>query len=299
MKMNSEKINDEIELAKVNYPLSASSWKDELSPIINSARLADPTFIISKNWNRKTETTQKENIIKNEINSDAIQTETLVLQTDIVEEKSIQNRNDDIIETIEIPNVTSIPKNGVHNEKEFKMNIELANHEDIENSKELTNSKSNLSLDNPEITTIKKRGRPKKINLGSSISKTIKSNSKSEKSSINEMSSDFYTWLDLINQSETKKPIKQETNLLKKPAKVKTKLVKKAKRAPKSVQILEIERSIKDSQNLGEEVISETLADLLTQQGHKDQAIRMYEKLTLKYPEKSSTFALLIKNLKS
>ena len=141
--MNSEKINDEIELAKVNYPLSASSWKDELSPIINSARLADPTFIISKHLNRKTETTQKENIIKNEINSDAIQTETLVLQTDIVEEKSIQNRNDDIIETIEIPNVTSIPKNGVHNEKEFKMNIELANHEDIENSKELTNSKSN------------------------------------------------------------------------------------------------------------------------------------------------------------
>lgn len=295
--MNSEKINDEIELAKVNYPLSASSWKDDFSPIINSARLADPTFIVSKNWNRKTETTQKENIIKNEINSDAIQTETLVLQTEI--EKSIQNRNDDINETIEIPNVTSIPKNVVQNEEEFKNNVELANHENIENSKELTNSKSNLPLDNPEITTIKKRGRPKKINLSSSISKTIKSNSKSEKSSINEMSSDFYTWLELINQSETKKPTKEKSKLLKKPAKVKTKLVKKAKGAPKSVQILEIERSIKDSQNLGEEVISETLADLLTQQGRKDQAIRMYEKLTLKYPEKSSTFALLIKNLKS
>jgi len=295
--MNSEKINDDIKLAKVNYPLSASSWKDDFSPIVSSVRLADPTFIVSKNWNRKTETNQLETIINNEINSDAIQTETLVLQTEI--EKSIQNRNDDINETIEIPNVTSIPKNVVQNEEEFKNNVELANHEDIENSKELTNSKSNLPLDNPEITTIKKRGRPKKINLSSSISKTIKSNSKSEKSSINEMSSDFYTWLDLINQSETKKPIKQETNLLKKPAKVKTKLVKKAKRAPKSVQILEIERSIKDSQNLGEEVISETLADLLTQQGHKDQAIRMYEKLTLKYPEKSSTFALLIKNLKS
>ncbi len=295
--MNSEKINDDIKLAKVNYPLSASSWKDDFSPIVSSVRLADPTFIVSKNWNRKTEITQLETIINNEINSDAIQTENLVLQTEI--EKSIQNRNDDINETIEIPNVTSIPKNVIQNEEEFKNNVELANHENIENSKELTNSKSNLPLDNPEITTIKKRGRPKKINLGSSISKTIKSNSKSEKSSINEMSSDFYTWLDLINQSETKKPIKQETNLLKKPAKVKTKLVKKAKRAPKSVQILEIERSIKDSQNLGEEVISETLADLLTQQGHKDQAIRMYEKLTLKYPEKSSTFALLIKNLKS
>ncbi|MBK9716131.1 MAG: hypothetical protein IPO85_01140 [Saprospiraceae bacterium] len=207
--MNSEKINDDIKLAKVNYPLSASSWKDDFSPIVSSVRLADPTFIVSKNWNRKTEITQLETIINNEINSDAIQTETLVLQTEIEEEKSIQNRNDDINETIEIPNVTSIPKNGVHNEEEFKNNVELANHENIENSKELTNSKSNLPLDNPEITTIKKRGRPKKINLGSSISKTIKSNSKSEKSSINEMSSDFYTWLDLINQSETKKPTKE------------------------------------------------------------------------------------------
>lgn len=297
--MNSEKINDEIELAKVNYPLSASSWKDELSPIINSVRLADPTFIISKNWNRKTETTQIETNINNEINSDAIQTETLVLQTELEDEKSIQNRMDDINETIEIPIVTSIAKNDVHNEKEFNMTVELANHVEIELSKDLTNPKSNLPIDNPEIPIIKKRGRPKKINLGSSISKTIKSNSKSEKSSVNEISSDFYTWLELINQSETKKPTKENSKLLKEPGKVKTKLVKKAKRAPKSVQILEIERSIKDSQNLGEEVISETLADLLTQQGHKDQAIRMYEKLTLKYPEKSSTFALLIKNLKS
>lgn len=297
--MNSEKINDEIELAKVNYPLSASSWKDDFSPIINSVRLADPTFIISKNWNRKTETTQIDTIITNEINPNAIQKETLVLQTEIEDEKSIQNRIDEINETIEIPSVTSIPKNVVHNEKEFKMNVELDNHLDIENSREITNSKSNLILDNPEIPIIKKRGRPKKINLVSPIPKTIKSNSKSEESSINDISSDFYTWLELINQSETKKPTKEKSKLLKKPAKVKTKLIKKAKRAPKSVQILEIERSIKDSQNLGEEVISETLADLLTQQGHKDQAIRMYEKLTLKYPEKSSIFALLIKNLKS
>jgi len=183
MKMNSEKINDEIKLAKVNYPLSASSWKDELSPIINSVRLADPIFISSKNWNRKTETTQKEKIINNEINFDAIQTETLVLQTEIEEEKSIQNRNDDFNEIIEIPSVTSIPKNVDHNEKEFKMTVELGNQVDIEHSKELTNPILNSPVDTPEIPIIKKRGRPKKINLVSSIPKTIKSNSKSEESS--------------------------------------------------------------------------------------------------------------------
>ena len=44
--MNSEKINDDIKLAKVNYPLSASSWKDELSPIIDKVFSADALYTL-------------------------------------------------------------------------------------------------------------------------------------------------------------------------------------------------------------------------------------------------------------
>ncbi len=47
----------------------------------------------------------------------------------------------------------------------------------------------------------------------------------------------------------------------------------------------------------GGQGMSETYADLLAAQGHKEQAIRMYQQLMEKYPEKSSFFAAKIENL--
>jgi len=45
-------------------------------------------------------------------------------------------------------------------------------------------------------------------------------------------------------------------------------------------------------------LVSDTLAKLLVQQGHYDEAKEMYEKLILKYPQKSSFFAAQIAKLK-
>lgn len=47
-----------------------------------------------------------------------------------------------------------------------------------------------------------------------------------------------------------------------------------------------------------EEIVSETLAKLYLKQGHKEKGIRMYEKLILKFPEKSVYFASEIEKLK-
>ena len=55
----------------------------------------------------------------------------------------------------------------------------------------------------------------------------------------------------------------------------------------------------KKSLELNDEVVSETLARIYESQNKLQKAAEMYEKLSLKFPEKSSYFAALIQNLKN
>lgn len=55
------------------------------------------------------------------------------------------------------------------------------------------------------------------------------------------------------------------------------------------------ERSVAENKD----VLSETLAKLYAQQGHREKAIKMYERLTLAFPEKSGYFAAEINKLKN
>ncbi len=72
------------------------------------------------------------------------------------------------------------------------------------------------------------------------------------------------------------------------------KIVYKKKKKRSKVQE-EIERSVQR----GEDIVSEHLALLYEKQKHYEMALEMFQKLNLKYPEKSSYFALKISELNS
>lgn len=58
------------------------------------------------------------------------------------------------------------------------------------------------------------------------------------------------------------------------------------------------ERAMKRSEEFSTSIVTETLANIFRSQGHFEKAIISYEKLQLKFPEKSAYFASLIEQIK-
>lgn len=95
-------------------------------------------------------------------------------------------------------------------------------------------------------------------------------------------SNEFLQWLKRVDQLGTQQASQEG-------AETRSKKQKKKKSKKKK----------KESRTFGVEtdIISETLAELVAQQGRPRKAIAIYEQLRLKYPEKSAFFALKIKDL--
>lgn len=103
--------------------------------------------------------------------------------------------------------------------------------------------------------------------------------------------SSFTSWVQQFQPAHIKV---QLSELMESKKREDAKRARKKKKKRKDKVILFAEQSLQERPDLA----SETLAELLIAQEQYEKAIQMYERLILKFPEKSSYFAEKIKNLK-
>lgn len=96
-----------------------------------------------------------------------------------------------------------------------------------------------------------------------------------------------------VSKFSASPPLSQATNLRERLREIRQ--VQAGKLADEQEEVRQIARRSLVTQ---EAVASETLASLLVRQGQYQHAIKMYQRLSLLYPEKKSIFAGLIKDLK-
>ncbi|NNF33617.1 MAG: hypothetical protein HKN68_05890 [Saprospiraceae bacterium] len=220
--------------------------------------------------------------------SDSIKASTIELMDDIMQNEISDSARDSegfLIERSDLKPVTN--KRKKKKEEKTEGELELIESKDIN----LVGDVSSFIL--PDKTKEKKKIKKKK-KFAKSKKKSKKGSKKKDKksnkpeqiedvqSSTSERDlsglSDFSTWLLAQSKESHISPLKEKSKKKKK-KKLKQKLKKKSAKKKK-----------KKNKNL----VSEPLADLLASQGHIEEAVEMYQKLSLIIPEKSAFFAAKI-----
>ena len=100
----------------------------------------------------------------------------------------------------------------------------------------------------------------------------------------------FSEWLALTKIKKIDRTKGKEENLIDKFVETEPRISK-----PKREEFFSPVQSAKESLIENDEIVTETLARVYLEQAHYDKAIAAYEKLSLKFPQKSSFFATQIK----
>ena len=78
--------------------------------------------------------------------------------------------------------------------------------------------------------------------------------------------------------------------------------LRQVKQSEKSTEVSQMEKKVSEDASHSvrrEEVITEAMAEVLLRQGHREQAIQLFTKLSFQIPEKSSYFAARIEQIKA
>jgi len=78
--------------------------------------------------------------------------------------------------------------------------------------------------------------------------------------------------------------------------------LRQVKQVEKSGEVSHLEKKVSEDARQSvrrEEIVTEAMAEVLLRQGHREQAIQLFSKLSFQFPEKSSYFALRIEQIKA
>ncbi|MBK8298564.1 MAG: hypothetical protein IPK91_15055 [Saprospiraceae bacterium] len=264
MKRINELNPEDAKILLQSQPLSSALWLASTDqPAHISYRLPDPAFADSKNWSDYMKK-EKLSSLKSNDSVDYIKvSEIPAIQNIQAIPIEVEPTPKVVIENkaLETESITELPQAKA---KQASQSIKRTQHKPIEAMPGVT------AIESP-ITVHDESADPVSSLNSKRISKNL----------------DFYQWLEELHSGP--KTVKRQKTA------TESKLPLKTETSPAS----ETRKVIESSLTLKEEVISETLAKLLARQGHKQEAIAMYEKLMLKFPEKGSTFATAIEKLKT
>lgn len=78
--------------------------------------------------------------------------------------------------------------------------------------------------------------------------------------------------------------------------------LRQVKNAEKNGEVSQLEKKVSEDAHHSvrrEEIVTEAMAEVLLRQGHREQAIQLFSKLSFQFPEKSSYFAARIEQIKA